>query len=517
MQMIPDHVPSGCSAAEQRIFRELRDLEVPGWTIAMHSINLPEHARKRSCEIDFLLIGEQGLLGLEVKGGQVSRRDGVWRSLDLRGRPHRLKESPLTQISTAMHALETRLRRHVDGELVRRTIFGYGVVFPDCDFDIASVEWEPEMVLDGSHLATDGWKVWLGELGALWANKPGERAPISLVEVEQYREVLRPDFEQVRSLRQLSSSVEATLAELTNQQYRALDLCKRNARLIFEGGAGTGKTMLATEICRRAADAGERVLLTCRSGILANFVRSQPKMEDVTVAPFHQVSSLPAASFDLVVVDEAQDVINTEDLCSVDAVLLGGLRDGRWMFLLDSNNQRGLVGRYEDAAMETLRSFRPAEFGLADNCRNTIEIVTATQQRTGADLGVTTAGHGLDVEVIDGVAAVAGVLDHFEETQVPLDQVVLLSPHPITNSVFADLPEEWRRRVDQLDLSRLRRPTAGRVGFAEIADYKGLESRFVIVESLLPADTEVARAALYVGMTRARAALWVVSPEREGA
>ena len=74
MRMIPGQVGPGASRAEIQIFNLLRALEVPGWTYAFHSFNLPEHQRKRVCEIDFLLLGERGLLVLEAKGGRVTRR-----------------------------------------------------------------------------------------------------------------------------------------------------------------------------------------------------------------------------------------------------------------------------------------------------------------------------------------------------------------------------------------------------------------------------------------------------------
>lgn len=287
--------------------------------------------------------------------------------------------------------------------------------------------------------------------------------------------------------------------------------------MIFEGGAGTGKTMLAVEMCRRARSSGERVLLTCRSDILATFIRSQPDLDDIIVAPFDRVTTFDAGTFDVVVVDEAQDIVNERDLDTLEVVLRGGLADGRWAFLLDSNNQRGLVGRYEDDAMTRLHSHRPAVVDLLDNCRNTIEIVQATQQRTGADLGVTTAGHGREVVVIEkrraeAAADVAAVLADLEEHDVPLEQVVLLSPHDLAASVFADLPVEWRDRVDALDLMRMRRPGRGRVGFAKVADFKGLESRYILLEADETADEQTARSQLYVGMTRAKAALWIVKP-----
>jgi hypothetical protein len=521
--MIPGQAGPGTSRAENQIFELLRELEIPGWVYAFHSLNLPEHERKRVCEIDFLLLGERGLLALEAKGGAVSRQEGVWYSRDLRGALHRLKESPLEQASTAMFGLEKKLSERAGRTLTSSTVFGHAAIFPDVRFDAASVEWEPEMLLDSACMNVDALAASLDQLGSFWENKPGRRRRLSQNEIERYLNLLRPDFELVPSLQHFSRTIEAELVALTELQYRALDAHARNHRLIFEGGAGTGKTMLAAEICRRAKGAGCRVLLTCRSGVLAGFIRAQPGLDGIVTVPFNRIAAMPRENFDLVVVDEGQDIINSDDLQLLDHILVGGLANGQWVFLLDSNNQRGLVGRYEDDAMAELRSYRPAEISLIDNCRNTVEIVTSTQRRTGADLGATTAGHGLAVTSVNGSPSsvtneIAKILEQLENEQIPMDKIVLLSPHRFTSSVFTSLPAHWRHRVDILDLVRLRAPTPGRIGFAQVADFKGLESPFVMLESPESSDAAAARSLLYVGMTRARAALWLIGPttDQEG-
>jgi hypothetical protein len=513
--MIPGQLGLGASSAEKQIFELLRALEAPGWSYAFHSLNLPEHERKRVCEIDFLLLGERGLLVLEAKGGRVSRQEGIWYTQDRYGVLHRLKESPFEQASTAMFSLETLLSQRTGRRLTSSTVFGYAAIFPDVRFATVSVEWEPEMVLDSACMNTNSLAAKLDQLGSFWENKPGGRSRLSNEDVKRYLNLLRQDFELVPSLQHLSSTIEAELVALTELQYRALDTYSRNQRLIFEGGAGTGKTMLAAEICRRARGAGARVLLTCRSGILAGFIKAQPGLDEVVTVPFHQIAAMPADSVDFIVVDEAQDIINFVDLRQMDHVLTGGLANGRWVFLLDSNNQRGLVGRYDDDAMAALRSHRPAEINLIDNCRNTVEIVTATQRRTGADLGVTTAGHGLKVAVVTGPPSsvterLTGILTQLEDEQIPMNKITLLSPHSFTDSVFVSLPRSWRNRIDILDLVHLRAPTPGRIGFAQVADFKGLESPFVILEAAKSTEASALRALLYVGMTRARAALWLI-------
>ncbi|MEU0237134.1 NERD domain-containing protein [Nocardiopsis sp. NPDC006198] len=517
MQMIPDDVRQDASQAEKRIFEELRATTLPGWDFAFHQLNIPEHRRKRVCEADFVLVGERGLLVLEVKGGQVSCKDRVWHTRNLSGKRHRLSESPLQQARSAHFALEKLLGRELGSDLVGQTIFGHGVVFPDVDFDVPGVEWDRAQIIDRRDIEESGWARELDRMGTYWESKPGSRRSLTEAETRRYLALLRPRFDLVPKLMHLSRDVERELVTLTRNQYRALDKCSRNPRLLYEGGAGTGKTMLAAEMSRREAHAGSRVLLTCRSGVLARFLRSQPGLEKVDVRPFHTVSDLNSRTFDLVVVDEAQDVINRADLQQVDRVLDGGLENGKWTFLLDSNNQRGLVGQYEDDAMAVLRGHRPAEFTLTENCRNTVQIVTATQERTGADLGATSVGQGLEVVSLELprtalLERLASELDLLEEQQVPLDQVVLLSPFPLGTSVFGALPGRWRDRVDVLDLARLRNPTKGRIGFAKIADFKGLEGRFVFLE--FPptfVSEDVRRAQLYVGMTRARTALWVAA------
>lgn len=417
-----------------------------------------------------------------------------------------------------MFGLQSSLRKKLGMELVERTVLGYAVLFPHCDLtDVETVEWDSEIVVDRKCFTADGGAAALTRLGEYWKAKPtGGRSDLTDAEVERFLAVLRPDFERVLTLSQLSESVESQLVSLTERQYRGLDAYSHNERLLIEGGAGTGKTVLAVEICRRAAAQGRSVLLTCRSAILAGFLSEQDQLEGVVVRPFGRLQSFREATFDLVVVDEAQDVINSTDLAVINSLLKGGLSDGRWVLLLDSNNQRGLVGRYDEDAMRSLKATRPASVILNENCRNTTEIVRATQHRTGADLGVATAGRGPDVVIVEGgrecvAHELAAALDDLKADDIPMEQVVLLSSHPLQNSVFAALPQSWRGRIDPLNLHRLRAARPGRIGFARVADFKGLESAFVLLEIDGSGPSEQIRAEMYVGMTRPRVGLWIIS------
>lgn len=517
MQMVPPQLDAQhAKAAERLAFEMLAGLEIPGWTYCFHSLNLPGHQYKRACEIDFLLLGERGLLVLEVKGGGVSCTDGVWQTQTGRGGVHRLSESPFQQAQSARFELERRLQREVGVEVAHRTVFGHGVVFPEVEFRLEALEWAPEMVVDHSDMNSVGFRNALDRLGRYWEQKDERRGALTEVEVEKYRTTIRPVFDLVPGIRFVGRKIERQLHSLTQQQYRVLDECEGNARLIIDGGAGTGKTMLAAELARRAKADGVRVLVTCRSMVLTAFLHRQG-VDPEDAIHFEGLSDIRPASVDMLIVDEAQDVINEQDLRTLDRIVGGGLADGRWVMLLDSNNQRGLVGSYEEASMRLLTGdIRAARRRLIDNCRNTTEIVKETQARTAADLGIAPAGHGDPVAFISGTRgeateAIAEVLARLD-SEVSLNDVVLLSPFELRRSIFHSLPDKWRRRVDRLDLMRPGKLESGRIGFAQIAPFKGLESRYIFLEAPSAADPDLTRRLLYVGMTRARAGLWVISP-----
>jgi len=522
MRLIPDQVAmSTKSPAERQLFARLRRVEDGNWYWGLHSLNLSEHMWKRMAEIDFVLVGPRGIYAIEVKGGHVACHNGVWTFTDRYGTARRKRESPFTQARSAMFALEKLLREKAPTLNLSGVTFGYAVALPDCNLNVSSVEWAPEMVLDRQQLdRQDGIRRSLNRLTRYWQAKPGGRsALLSEHDAKLLLQALRPTFDAVPTLRQITADAEAELVSLTTGQYRALDAHDRNPRIVFEGGAGTGKTLLATEICRRKAAEGLSVLFTCRSETMAGFVTHQPGMDVIDVIPFERLRRISVNPPDVLVVDEAQDLMNADDLPLLDSVTAGGLRDGRWLMFMDSNNQRGLTGSFDQTAWQLVLDMRPALVTLSDNCRNTREIVAKTRQLTGADVGVSTAGAGPRAKIFrvndaaEGASAAAAHLDELDREGVAPSEIALLSPEPLASSVFAGLPARWRQRIETLDLSHMRRPAHSRIGFALTRQFKGLESRFVLLDHLAGRKPGLERSDLYVGMTRARVGLWIVTDE----
>src|SRR5438094_111475 len=101
--MIPATVhPAVRSGAERRIFDQL--MNAPGtddW-VCLHSLALARHQVKRRGEIDFLLLSRKGIYVLEIKGGRVARKNGLWIHTDRFGHESVHHESPFDQAGAAM-------------------------------------------------------------------------------------------------------------------------------------------------------------------------------------------------------------------------------------------------------------------------------------------------------------------------------------------------------------------------------------------------------------------------------
>ena len=138
MRMLPASPYRTDSYAERKAFDLLKAAftDRADWHLtALHSLNLPNHAYKRFGEIDYVIVGRPGLFVLEVKGGGVVCHDGVWTTTNRNGEQETLRESPFRQAESALHALRKRLETALGAGIVSQFPIGYGVLFPDCDWD----------------------------------------------------------------------------------------------------------------------------------------------------------------------------------------------------------------------------------------------------------------------------------------------------------------------------------------------------------------------------------------------
>jgi hypothetical protein len=471
-----------------------------------YSVHMPRHEYKRMTEIDFLIVLKGLVLVIEVKGGRVARREGLWTFTDRYGDTNEKREGPFDQARTGMFALETALRQRVHG---LTSGFGSVVITPDQAFD-PDIEWESVEHIGPAAMTVAGLTAGLSAAVRHYRR----RAAIGAGELE-YQEILsviRPDFDRVPRLSQLANTFEADYVALASEQYDMLRGSEINPRILCMGGAGSGKTLLAVETARRAAAQGARVLLTCRSGAVIDLMRRSLDESAVTCASWDETRG--QAPFDVVVVDEAQDLMTVDDCLLLDQLVDGGLAQGRWRVFSDPNNQANVDGDFDVSIHDELKS-HAALYQLPYNCRNTSSIVQQTQLMTGADLGLAKAGQGPAVEYerpatdADTVALMDARLKRLRQQEIELSDIVVITLRENIELSSAINSKSYLRR-DLVPHDPLQGNESRAVGrLATVQQFKGLEAPHVLVIDIDDVSTSPAMSRLYVAMTRPRISLWL--------
>ena len=555
--MLPAEFPEEqASNAERVIFHRLRDgLSDQEWC-ALHSLGMTSHAKKPWAEVDFVLIGPDGVFCLEVKGGGVARERGVWTTTNRHGVTNILKESPFSQVGSAASALHNYLRGKVPS--LPGSVTGYGVLTPDVVFSVKGPDIQAELVYDAND-ADAPFADYVGRLCQYWKRTAAERrrrAPNPL-DRSQRALVLRTllgDFELRASLRSEIGAVREEVLRLTEEQNSVLLGLADNERLIVTGGAGTGKTLLALEEARRLADHGCRVLLTCFNRRLADSLkRAFRDYPGVVVENLHRTMKrivtesgldcrLPDAEpadlfgvfypelcaeallndpshggFDALIVDEGQDLLRDAYVDVFGLLLNKGLDNGCWRVFMDASQD--VFSGIARSGLEQLQQCKPTRLRLHTNCRNTKDVAVATSLLSGVPRTEVLRVSGGTVETLfytdqgDERRRASKIIRTLLHRGLKTDEVVVLSTRTLERSSLCDGLVSC-----PVGLVDPRNPevAAGRaIGFATISSFKGLECDAVVLVDLHKLDAPSSALDVYIGASRARTFLAVLLPETE--
>ena len=553
------------SVAERRIFDLLRcDPETKDW-IVLHSLGLTVSGSRPYGEVDFVVLIPSGaVMCLEVKGGRVSCQDGVWRTIDRAGHTCDLKRSPFMQSREGMFALRNAImRKFGKGHVTANYIMGHAVIFPDVPVPPHTPEFESWEAIGRDDLTVPISRSILRAVAAqrkkLAYTLDADGAEKAIGEIRQF---LRPDFERVVTRSTAISRSEDSIIALTEDQYQILDMISDNPRCLVEGAAGTGKTVLAFEYARRAASGNRRTLLLCynrllgdwfitqsaalgkphlkatsyfrflRNLILASSYRDEFLNEErsgtaarifAEVFPFYGqlAAEETEPQFDMVVIDEAQDLIEGDTLSVLSALLKGGLAGGNWCMFGDFTRQAiyGTASREERLAALEQRCQHVSRAKLLTNCRNTRRIGEETALLSGFPSPPYRLGQvdGLPVDYRywksseQQMESLVNLVRCLLEEGIRPEDVVILSPWTFADSIVSRLSFEDCRhgKVTARELSDTVAASVGQtfLGFATIQAFKGMESPAVILCDIERVETEAPQALLYVGMSRARSYL----------
>ncbi len=523
MQLIPSKPYPTKSRAELRVFDKLRESFVHDSSyLAFHSLNLTNHATKRFGEVDFVLVTKFGLFVLEIKGGGIRRTNGVWYTVNKYQEIDRIQD-PFRQAETALHAIRKAIQQ--SGEFSQARIpVGFGVVFPDVEWHQNSPEWDRQTICDCNNIKT--FERWLNRFFYYWQSKPANSCELQAIDILALKRFLRPDFEVIEPVNAVLDKLNDCALQLTEDQYRYLDIAAANKRVLCSGGAGTGKTFLAIELARRMGDEHTHVVFVCKSNWLRRYLESRMKSEYVVLSTIDSAvidkQRAGIEKYDILIVDEGQDLFNHKDINVLDSMLWGGLRGGEWYIFHDINNQTGLLpgssATQSKEIMTCLCSYTPVNIPLTINCRNTKNIIDKIHDALLMDMGVNGTGIGpniveYSVTSYNKVETLEHQIIHLFDNGVPVESITILSPFTYEDSSVSALPGEIKRRIIRLDDFSIRSFPVEGISFSEIKNFKGLENEVIIVVDLdepVGFQGQIEKTNHYVAMSRARGLLCLI-------
>jgi hypothetical protein len=552
--LIPEQ-PKECPYGERIVYERLgRELDSE-W-IVLHSVGLHGHEKKIWGEADIIVLSTKGFFALEVKGGKVSCKDGIWQFGDPSGQSYTKKEDPWTQAKGTMFAMRNRLSeadRHFDDLL-----FGFGVVMPMERFTATGAEIEPIVLLDLREFRNN-LGFYIGRLERHWTKVYEEkhgRAPRlpTKAEIQAARRILRPDVESAFSLGSYLTGIEARLVELTNDQIRVARRMAANPRTIVRGQAGTGKTVIAIERARILASEGKKVLFLCFNQLLAKHLQlmlakdhfidmidirhvhalyrevidkaglsgrlSEARDDQHLFAEIFPLVFLEAAiehglpAWDALVIDEAQDLLTPENIDAFDLMLGGaGINRGQWHIFFD--RLQNIYGTdIQEKVEKRLAEASPAYDDLFENCRNTRQIAVQASIVSGIDLALVGAIDGPPCDNIyysdqkSLIRKLDSEVARLMEQGVLPGNIAVLSTRRRSNSAIAKVSILGRQPlVDVADAG------ACDLIFSTMHAFKGLERQVVLIVDMEEIGREERSMLHYAGLSRAMTLLRVFLPE----
>ncbi|MFA6290668.1 MAG: NERD domain-containing protein [Victivallales bacterium] len=525
-------IPSECSPdteskAEAKLFEVLKKSLDDNWTV-FHSFNMLAKNRENKlvdAEIDFLVFHKDlGLLSLEVKGGQISFRDGCWLQ-----NGWKLEKGPVEQAKFNKYAVITYLRGRFRG--YAPCYVGHAACFPDC-FEIG------DLPADCQGIVISGQEVpYIRDaIAKIMTDFNKDIIKTDDRSAEQILNFLSPVFEYGVSISDRIGQAESKILTLTELQCEMLSFISEHRQALVRGCAGSGKTVLAVKKAHELATDGRTVLLLAYNSMLCeNLKHAVTGMADrITAITYHDLckkhmaecgmklpeikdgdafwqAELPAEfmkalemkpmKFDAVIVDEGQD-FHENYWTSVKELV----RPDGWFYIFYDPDQNPY-----NKELKLPNLGRP--FVLNRNCRNTSEIFHVLKPFCSGDVRISDsapAGSPVsefrDADPEKRRGELGRILNKIvREGKVYESQIVIIGGHSLSKTCLGKNPVAGGFTIVENG-----KPDLGRIPYFTYMKYKGCESDVVILLDVGDDDRRWNDKGLCTAISRARHLLHII-------
>jgi hypothetical protein len=556
MKLIPSFIEAHSPPGEQVLFASFERSNMD-WTV-LHSLDLAPSNNYRRTEIDFvIIIPETGILCIEVKSQKSIHFDGD------RWQPASIKGSPFKQALDARYAFRRRLSDRFGNRFSGLPIM-HCCIFPmsnftiDHNLSIRAFEVLDKQDFERIHSADDFARKMAHNMALAIDQDPQVsklKAPLPNEDVQDIVQFCYPMRKRKPDLSEETKRKQIELeTNLVIQQKPILTLTELNKRVLVEGGAGTGKSLIGMEVARRKAQQGKRVAYLCFNKLigkaseealsdaeLPNLVAGTVysvllKMTDIKVPKgadsiwWDQTSIelieekltdpdfAGSLYFDYLVLDEAQDVLARPALwnCLI-SFLYKKLDEVEFLVLGDFVNQSLTEDiSYMEVNFNMLNRIS-ARWLLDENCRNYKQIGQVALSLSASDsetwsgylrTGGTIENWSLKPYLNDDeqVTQIIEFIQHAKSEGFKEKDITILTFCAIGKSVLRKLINNNVVLAKAIDFDPVL------ISYSTINAFKGMENKVVIITDVVisPQNKERERKIFYTGMTRATEKLLVL-------
>ena len=555
--IVPDTIGWREPPGEKLIFKRIgQEGDCDEWTI-FHSLNIAEHIRNPEGEIDFLfVIPRSGIVVVEVKSHEeISYKyPGGWKL----GKD---RKNPFKQVKEAKYSLINFLKE-------RKLNYNLPVVscvwFTHANVDVTSSEWNKWELLDNRNLDYSIKRNILNVLKNETAHLSAKGLNFNydtILPEEHFNEIchsLRPKIDYICETSYFPETHDLLLNRATEEQFGVLNSLSGNDRILINGLAGTGKTSLAVEIARRRLEENANSIIAifcynkffgnhlekttksygikCKSGRfykwLYDFLRKLRFLSDTDLKTNLSVELTLTkrglqyfkknhikGTLDYLIIDEAQDLLNRDNLMIFDYLLKGGLSRGKWFIAGDFEFQNIFHNTLDLKEFFRGECINFTDYTLTTNCRNTpetgrfirkilgLQSLYTNYLRPASNICpkfVTYQVSNQQEEVLDKI------LKEVATNGYNTEQIIILSPVKKELSFVSKLSDSFINTHNINDYSDAQKG----IRFCTIQAFKGLESPVIIIVDFNLKNEKYFKDLTYIGLSRSTSVSYIISEDK---
>lgn len=340
------------------------------------------------------------------------------------------------------------------------------------------------------------------------------------------RDTILPEFEIFPGMANIVNQNEYVFNRMTKEQSYLLDYLEEQKIAAIEGGAGTGKTMLAIEKAKRLSKK-EKVVFLCFNSLLMENLKTKYENElpNVTFTNIHSLTAKALKrnvneedilmflnnfdiypntwNFDSIVIDEGQDFSNEQ----IELLREISILNNSSFYVFYDKNQ--LV--QQRIELEWLHKM-DCRLILSYNCRNTHSIAKTSSNPLGIKEIKMRFDIKGDLPLYHNTTDREDLLNwlykrvkFYTSDNINLDQIVILTTKTIESSILRDITNIGKYPISH-------KSNENTVLFTTARKFKGLEADVILLVDI-DADQfsdEEAKRVFYVATSRAKSFLEII-------